>query len=260
MRLPHWALAVGALSGGALVLLGALRDTAEPLPAGSQIAAVVNGQPIPVADVEIALEAMSRDSRNPLPADAAARALDRLIDEELLFQRAIALDLPRTAPTLRRTIVMNMIDLSQSMAQQNPDEAELRALFDANRALFAAQNRYRIRWESADSPAGERVRPAAHPPDRLLSATELRRYLGEDLTAALLSLTAGEQIGPLEQGERYHWLGVIGFSAAAPADFEANRARVEALWQERAAEAALEHYIATLRADADIRLQPLAEQ
>lgn len=260
MTLPKWALAVGAITGGAIVLFSVLWTEEEALEPGSPVAAIVNGQTIPVGDIEIALEAMARDSRNALPDDSGQRALDRLIDEELLFQRAIDLDLPRNASTVRRTIVMTMIDLAQSNADLTPDDAELRRLFENNSEFFAAGNRYRIRWESAATPDGRRARPAAHPPDRMLTATDLRRYLGEGLTASILSLEAGEQVGPVENGGRYHWLTVIEYSAAAEPEFEDHRDRVEALWQERAAEAALEAYIAQLREEADIRIQPFSEE
>lgn len=260
MTLPKWALAIGAITGGAIVLLSVLWTDDEPLEAGSPVAAIVNGQPIPVEDIEIALEAMARDSRNPLPEGSSQRALDRLIDEELLFQRAIDLDLPRNASTVRRTIVMTMIDLAQSNADLTPDDAELRTLFDNNPEFFAAENRYRIRWESAASSEASRARPAAHPPNRMLTATDLRRYLGEDLTAAVLPLEAGEAIGPVENSGRYHWLTLIEFAAAGRPEFDAHRDRVEALWQERAAEAALEAYIAELRQEADIRIQPFSNE
>lgn len=258
MSLPKWALAAGALTGGAMVLMSVLWSGAGTLDRNDAAAAIVNGEAIPVEDVEIALEAMARDSRNALPEESARRALDRLIDEELLFQHALALDLPRNASTVRRTIVMTMIDLAQTSVDSTPSEAELRALFENSPEYFAAENRYRIRWESAASAQGVRARPAAHPPNRMLTPTDLRRYLGEDLTAAVLGLEGGQAIGPVENNGRYHWISVIEFQPAGQPDFNDHRERVEALWQEQAAEAALEAYIADLRRQADIRIQPFA--
>ena len=258
MSLPKWALAAGALTGGAMVLMSVLWTGTGTLDRNNSAAAIVNGAPIPVEDVEIALEAMARDSRNALPEESARRALDRLIDEELLFQHAMALDLPRNASTVRRTIVMTMIDLAQTSVDSTPSEAELRALFENSPEYFAAENRYRIRWESAASAQGVRARPAAHPPNRMLTPTDLRRYLGEDLTAAVLGLEGGQAIGPVENNGRYHWISVIEFQPAGQPDFNDHRERVEALWQEQAAEAALEAYIADLRRQADIRIQPFA--
>jgi hypothetical protein len=258
MNLPKWALAAGALAGGAMALASVLWTSDPRIEPGSDAAALVNGYAIPVEDVEIALEAMARDSRNPLPDDAAEHALNRLIDEELLFQQAMALDLPRNASTVRRTIVMTMIDFAQAGADSEPGEAQLRDLFDANLDFFAAQDRYRVRWMSAATPGGEQTRPAAHPPNRMLTTSELRLYLGDALTAAIRDLGGEGRIGPIECNGRYHFLSVVEFSPAAEPDFEANRARVEALWEQRAAEAALEAYIADLRAQADIRIQPFA--
>ena len=260
MTLPKWALAAGAMTGGFLVLVSVLWNQDAPLTAGNSAAAIVNGQPIPVEDIEIALEAMARDSRNALPEDSSQRALDRLIDEELLFQRAVELDLPRNASTVRRTIVMTMIDLAQSNADTTPDEALLREFFANNLEYFVSENRYRIRWDSAASADGERSRPPAHPPNRMLTGTDLRRYLGADLTAIVLEREEGQTVGPIENGERYHWLSVIEFAPADEPGFEANRERVEALWQERAAEESLEAYIADLRRQADIQIQPFADE
>ena len=260
MSLPKWALAVGALTGGAMVLISVLWTGDGVLARNNSAAAIVNGEAIPIEDVEIALEAMARDSRNALPDGSAQRALDRLIDEELLFQQAMALDLPRNASTVRRTIVMTMIDLAQTSVDSTPSEAELRVLFGNSPEYFAAENRYRIRWESAATAEGDRTRPAAHPPNRMLTPTDLRRYLGEDLTAAVLDLEGGHTIGPVENNGRSHWISVIEFQPAGRPDFDDHRERVEALWQEQAAEAALESYIAELRRQADIRIQPFADE
>jgi hypothetical protein len=260
MTQPRMALAIGALAGGLLVLVSALWPDARTVEAGSNAAAIINGQVIPVEDVEIALEAMTRDSRNPLTENAAEHALSRLIDEELLFQRAIELDLPRNASTVRRTIVMTMIDLAQSNNIADPDEAELRAFFNANIGFFTTENRYRVRWESAASEDGERLRPPAHPPNRLLTPSDLRRYLGEDLTQAVLIVGDGETAGPIENSGRFHWLTVTEMAPVGEPQFDANRDRVESLWRQRAAEESLETYIAELRRQATIQVQALPSE
>lgn len=260
MNSAHWGWGLGAAAGGLLVLASVLWPGESPIARGSHVAVTVNGHPIPVEDVELALEAMSRDSRNPLTEDDTDRAIERLVDEELLFQRGIALDMPRNAPNVRRAIVMTMIDFARSQAEPLPPEAELRNFFQANVEFFAAGDRYRVQWQSAAAPDGPRRRPAAHPPDRLLTLTELRRYLGEALTAELQSAAAGERLGPLESAGRYHWLTIVAFTPAGEPQFEPNRRRVEALWHERAEEAALKSYLAELRREADIARQPLPQQ
>lgn len=260
MNLTKWAWGVGAVAGGILVLVSVLWPGDASIMPGSDVAVVVNGHPIPVEDVEIALEAMARDSRNPLTGEDTDHAIERLIDEELLFQRGMALDMPRNASNVRRSIVMSMIDFARADAAPLPTEPELRAFFVDNIEYFDAEDRYRVRWESAPARDGERRRPAAHPPNRMLTATDLRRYLGDALTFAVQSATPGETIGPIETGGRFHWLTITEYSPAETPVFEDQRRRVEALWQERAEEAALEAYIVELRRSADIQRQPLPDQ
>lgn len=257
MSLARWGWGAGAVAGGVVVLAAALWPDRSNIPAGSDAAAIVNGHVIPVEDIEIALDAMARDSRNPLTADDTGRAIERLIDEELLFQRGLALDMPRNASNVRRAIVMTMIDFARANAEPLPPDAELRGFFEANLEYFSAEDRYRVSWESAATPDGARQRPAAHPPERLLTATDLRRHLGDALVFAVQSATPGEVLGPLELGGRFHWLTVTEFTPAGDPRFENHRRRVEALWQERAEEAALEDYLAELRRTAVIERQPL---
>jgi hypothetical protein len=260
MSLARWSWGLGAAAGGVLVLASILWPQPAALAPGSDAAVIVNGHPIPVEDVEIALEAMARDSRGALDAEDTARAIERLIDEELLFQRGVALDMPRNASNVRRAIVMTMIDFARATAEPLPPEPELRAFFEANREYFSSEDRYRVSWESAATPDASRRRPAAHPPDRMLTATDLRRYLGDALTFAVQSATPGETLGPVEIGGRFHWLTVTEFTPASEVQFEHHRRRVEALWQERAEEAALEAYLSELRRTAEIERQPLPGQ
>ncbi|WP_420431843.1 hypothetical protein [Hyphobacterium sp.] len=260
MSLTRWGWGAGAVAGGILVLAASLWPDRSDVAAGSDAAAIVNGQVIPVEDIEIALEAMARDSRNPLTTDDTVRAIERLIDEELLFQRGLALDMPRNASNVRRTIVMTMIDFARANAEPLPSDAQLRAFFEANIEYFSAEDRYRVSWESAATPDGARRRPAAHPPDRLLTATDLRRYLGDALVFAAQSATPGETLGPVELGGRFHWLTVTEYTPAGVPRFENQRRRIEVLWQERAEEAALEDYLAELRRAAVIERQPLPDE
>ncbi|TGY87273.1 hypothetical protein E5163_16300 [Marinicauda algicola] len=245
--------ALGALLGGGLAL-GALLlpDSAlSRLPPSGTV--WVNGVPITPDDVELALDAIERDSRNPLQADAREFVLDRLIDEELLFQRAIVLDLPRNESTIRRSIVLAMIDAIIAQAPAEPGDADLRALFEAERSLFTGEAALRVEWRVARSPDGPRLQPAAHPPDRLMTVTELRRVLGPMLTDRLLALDPGGSVGPIEAGGQFHWLTLLDRQSPAPADFERNRDAVAAMWRDRVQAETLERHLERLRSEAEIR-------
>lgn len=256
---PRLSLLAGS-AAGAVLALAAVFWPGENLPAGSPVAATINGHVIPVADVELALEAMARDSRNPLPEDAAQDALDRLIDEELLFQRGVELDLPRNASTVRRTLVLSMIDSITSQADLDATETELRQLFDDNISLFRGEPLLRLEWESAAGLDTGFTRPASHPPDRLIPAGDLRRYLGETVTLTALTLEVGNFSEPFRAGDRWHRLQILERQDQPQPEFETHRDAVEALWQTRAEESALEAYLADLRARADISTQAFPDE
>lgn len=245
--------AAGAILGGAIALAALLvPDSAmhRAQPAGT---VSVNGQPITLDDVDLALDAIDTDSRNPRQPDAAAFVLERLIDEELLFQRAIEIDLPRNDSTIRRSIVLAMIDAVIAQAPAEPDESELRALFEAETSLFAGEPELHIRWEVAADANAPRTRPAAHPADRPMTLTELRRAIGPTLTAQALELEPGDVSQPIEISDQLHWVTLIDRRRPASPVFEDHRDAVEALWRDRTHGETLNRYLARLRDEADIR-------
>jgi hypothetical protein len=272
--IPPAVFLIGAFAGAMIAITSVIWPEQTEIPANSQIAARVNGQAIPVRDVELAMEAMARDSRNPLSEDAGQHALDRLIDEELLLQRGLELDLPRNGSGVRRAVVLAMIDTIIANVEDEPSPQDLRILFDSERALFSAEPRLRVLWQMSEPASATPsatpntgpvtaqplplVTPAAAPPDILLGVTDLRNYLGASLTQHALEIDPGDRSGPIEVGGQSHWLTVLERSDPAPARFEDNIERVTALWHERAQEAALETYLSRLRDRAQIETQAFA--
>ncbi|OLF81358.1 hypothetical protein AWH62_01410 [Maricaulis sp. W15] len=244
----------GAAAGALLAMVSLFWPASQDRPV-SPVVARINGHLITDADLQLALDAMARDSRNVLPEDASDYALARLIDEELLYQRAIELDLPRNASTIRRSVVIAMIDSILARADLEPTDAELRALFAAEPERFSGEVLLRIDWRSGPAAGNGLMRPASHPPDRLISASDLRRYLGAELAQSALALAAGETMDIVTAGERRHQLTVIERVDPVPAGFDQQRDAVTALWRERGEEAALESYLADLRDRASIAIQ-----
>ncbi|WP_291843451.1 hypothetical protein [Maricaulis sp.] len=249
------AACLAGAAGGALLAMATLFwPVSQAGPAGPVVARI-NGHFITDADLQLALEAMARDSRNDLPEDASSYALARLIDEELLYQRAIELDLPRNASTIRRSVVIAMIDSILARADLEPDQAALRELFAAEPERFSGEPMLRVEWLSGPAAGGPFRRPSAHPPDRLISASDLRRYLGAELAQAALSLAAGETAEIAGEGGRHNRLTILERRDPQPAAFEQQRDAVSALWRERSEEAALEAYLADLRDRAEITIR-----
>ena len=84
-----WLLGVGMLVGAALAVYFIVRLPETREPAGDAVA-WVSDRPISRASYESALQAVASDRKSgTLRADDRARVLDRLIDQELLIDRAI---------------------------------------------------------------------------------------------------------------------------------------------------------------------------
>jgi len=258
--IPPAAFLAGAAIGAVMALVALLWPQTPRMLTASDAAARVNGYTIPADDVDLALAAMARDSRNPLPADAPTRALTQLVDEELLFQRGVELNLPRDESGIRKAIVLAMIDLIVADAGSEPTQTQLRNLFERDTAFFTAEPRLRVDWVSASNRDATPQRPAAAPPDLLLGASDLRTYLGDALTRRALETPVGQTAGPFEVAGRAHWITVAERIDPMPPRFADNRDRVAALWRERAQEAALETYLDDLRARATIELQNTPER
>jgi hypothetical protein len=101
--------AIGAVLGLALAMGSLLsRKNDPPMPADA--VAIVNGSPIREADLERAMAALAADRRDPLGAAERRLVLDRLVEEELLVQRASELGLDRRDRGLRSRLVTAMVD------------------------------------------------------------------------------------------------------------------------------------------------------
>lgn len=257
-KIPTMAFLAGAGIGAVIAVGALLWPTDTTLPPESEIAARINGRIIPVADVEMALEAMASDSRDALDASDTARALERLIDEELLLQRGVELGLPFNAPEVRRAIVLAMIDTIVANAGGEPEEAQLRDLFEAEPELFAAEPSLRVSWHMAPSADGTLHVATAAPPNVLLRITDLRVYLGTALTRHAINGEVGEVVGPVEVGGQFHWISIHEKQNFGEPRYADNVERVTALWHERQQEAALEDYLAQLRNRAEIETQAVA--
>lgn len=110
----------------------------------------------------------------PPAADEFAAAVERWIDEELLVREAERLGLGRRDPVVRDRLASRMAELYRARAvPDRPDEAALRALFEAHRDDYRLPPRLTLRQLFAAGPAAE---PEAH--------TEARRRIGA-LAAAL---------------------------------------------------------------------------
>jgi hypothetical protein len=281
-------LVAGAAAGLVLAVAGIIENAPGQAGVPDGAAAVVNGSIIRAAHYERAVAAVASDSRDPLDATDRARILERLIEEELLVQRAVELGLDRSDPVVRNTLVSAMIEtIVSGVGQQEPSADEVAAFFDQNRDFFARSDRFWVRQlrlpitTSGDGrrdeagalaraeEAARRLRAGeslalvgeelgAHGvvplPDGYLPAAKLREYLGPTPAQAATQLQTGEVSEPIRGGSAWHVLQMVERVTNPPLSLEAVESQVRAEMRRRAGDDSLRAYLDGLRDDASVRL------
>lgn len=266
-------LAVGAGLGLAAALWGALGQP-ELGRTDADAIATVEGVAIARADYERALASLAADKRSPLTTGDARRALDRLVDEELLVQRGIDLGLGESDLAVRKSLVEAMVQFAVAeSAGREPSEEELRRFYAERPELVQRAPELRVRvvsFPSRDASAVASMRAglragqgfdaaaaasgaeAVVVPDTLLPAAKIADYAGPAVRDAAMTLAPGEVAGPLDAGGVPTFVTLLERRARAAPTFDSVREVVAAEWQRRQAESALDRYLADLRRKATI--------
>ncbi len=211
---PFWLLG-GALAGLTMALAGAIGPA--PAPDRQGVLAQVNGVAVTRGDFERGLSALAADKTGPLEEDDKAFVLRKLIEEELLVQRALDLDLVRADRRIRKSLISTMIEtvVAESNAQ-DADEETLKRFYADEPALFtkpvrlAVEGIYLLESKGPVDGRAAQVKTAlaagepfdtvrarlsdgliAPPPQSLLPPAKLRDYLGPEATRAALDLKPG---------------------------------------------------------------------
>ncbi len=227
---------MGAAVGLALATAGLLeaRDDARKLPPGA--AALVGDRTIRLIDYQRVLAGVEGDLRNPIDDAMRRRVLDRMIDEELLVQRALDLGLAVIDRRVRGELTSGLIDsiVSEADAEEPSDSAVARH-FEESLEFFTRPGRLRARTiffsSHRDGDAGlqgaavrvalaaerlangaqvadvetELADPQVSPiPDALLPASKIRDYAGPTIVRVLETLEVGSWSAPLESGGSFY--------------------------------------------------------
>jgi hypothetical protein len=289
-RRPLIFLGLGTLLGIALAAAGLLRggDTTLAATNGEAIARV-NGRVILKDDYNRVITALAGDRRAGITADDRKRVLDRLIDEELLIQRALDLGLADHDARVRKDLTVAMVDsIVAPTSDLRPTDAELESFYGEIRNFLTQSDHLRLRqiWvrvptladsETAHGRAAEaaaRLRRGddfagvkaslgdeeiAPLPDTPLPASKLADYLGPTALRAVGELQIGEVTDPVRSSTGYHVLQLVDRVAGETPRFDEVKPQVLAEYRRRAADRALRSYLDDLRARSDIETLPLPQ-
>ena len=242
-----WLLAGGMLVGAALAIFYIVRvpDTAEPT---TDAVAWVNDRPISRASYENALQAVAGDRKDgTLRPDDRERVLQRLIDQELLIDRAIELGLHERDPQIRNQLATAMIDFLVRRAEDDAsaaDEVELRAFYEEQQFRFERSPQYRVAVEGGAVPL----------PDGLLLAKEIEQRLGPSAARKVTELEAG-QSAVIGEGERQYTVRLLERRDGVLVPFDEARDAVEAAYLRDRSETAVREFLDVARQRTDIRVE-----
>ncbi len=243
-----WLLAAGMLAGAVLAVFYLIRlpESAEP---GTDAVAWVNGRPILRASYENALQAVAGDRKSgTLREDDRERVLQRLIDQELLLDRAIELGLHERDPQIRNQLTTAMIDFLVRRAEdeaRTADDAALRAFYQEQRFRFERSAQYRIAVEGGAVPL----------PQGFLLAKEIEQRLGPSAARKVAELEVGEAT-TLGEGSRKYTVRLLDRREGGVVPFDEARDAVEAAYLRDRSEAAVREFLEVARQHTDIRVEP----
>jgi hypothetical protein len=250
----------------------------------ADVVAVVNGHAITRdAFARYAGSAAGAAESASLGAETRRRLLLRMLDEELLFQRGIALGLHRRDPTARRAILSAVIASVTSEGEAaEPDDATLRTHYEENAERFMGPERVaveivfvsdhgrtdaEVRGEAEQVAArlreGEDAQAVlASFPDASvhasltpsLSLESLVQRAGPPAARAVSQLSPGEVTDPLRGEGGYTVVALRERQPPEAAPFDRVRGEVRVAYLRKRRERALHDALEALHREADIRV------
>ena len=287
MRKP-WLLFAGAILGLALAASGLLEARDGPRSLSGETAAQVGERTIRRADYERILAGVETDFRNPIDETIRRRVLDRMIDEELLVQRALDLGLAAVDRKVRGELTAGLMDSIVGEADASePSQRDLARHFEDNVDFFTRPGRlhaetiYFSQNRDADH-EGERAADRAvqaagllrageemerieerlgdpqvsRLPGGLLPRHQIRDYVGPNVLLALDALGVGAWSEPIPSGSGFYLARMIDREAALVPKFADIEKLVRQDLKRRRGDEALRRYLDDLRTQTRVEINP----
>ncbi len=235
--------------------------------------AKVEDSKISKARFNLQIKAYASDKRSPLTQEEKDFVLERMIEEELLIQRARDLGLLSTNTMVRGTIVQQMIDsIISGNSILEIKEEELKDFYNNNKSFFTRADRLRVRQlyfsdlngEEGSDKAEEVFRylleggdftsaykmsdsTAMKLPDSLITLSKLREYLGPSLTKVAQNMQPGEFTEPKRVLDGYKILFLIDRVDAPIPEFSSIKNQVRSEFMKRRDDLTLRNYLNDLK-------------
>lgn len=278
-RFLNTILIIGLLIGISLAIFSSIQD----INYGSDNEWVAR-----VGDVEISrakylllVDGLNTDKRAPLREGDKSFVLERMIEEELLIQRAKDLGMFSTNTMIRGTIVQQMINM---IISENSLEvistSEIEEFYEKNKSFFTSADRLRLQQVYfSDEIEGSLERAqqlhkdllegkdignlknkgdesALDIPNTLMSLAKVREYVGPSLMQIAKDLKPGQFTPPKKVKGGYKIIYLVDRRDALPPDFNEIRDRVKSEYLKRRDDQALRDYLDKLKNWYEIERHP----
>ena len=228
---------------GAVLAVVYIARAPETAPPTADAVAWVHERPISRESYESALRAVASDRKGGvLEAGDAERVLDRLIDQELLIDRAIELGLHERDPQLRNQLATAMIDFLVRRAEDEADEAteaELRDYYQAERFRFERAPQVRVSVDGNAVPL----------PGGFLLEKEIAQRLGPSMAARVFQAGVGDV---LESENAAYTVRVLDRRGGEVVPFDDAREAVVAAYRRHQSEVAVREFLSLARQQTEI--------
>ena len=264
---------IAAVAGLVLVLVGSKSEVNWHLNPSDTLV-LVNQQPITQATLNTALVTLGLP-KNPSTQHSI---LQRLVDDELILQRAEDLGILQADPGIRKLLARSAIKNITNDTKNLPvDKSALRAFYESHQAIFEESSRTTLKafkfntLEQASNARNHKLTggqldevigliEGAQRVDIPLSPLPehmLRRYLGVGLSSKIIGLAEGELSQPIRQKGDVYLVQILRVEPATMRDFELVRNEIATEIKSRARDRALKNELVRLKQAANIEVNTL---
>ena len=278
-NLINFSLVIGTFLGITLALLSSINET--NFDNSDRWVAKVGEVEISREKYLLQLDGLNLDKSMPLNQEDKDFVLERMIEEELLIQRAKDLGMFSSNTMIRGTIIQQMINL---VISENSFEIiskeELKLFYEGNKGFFTSADRLRVTQiyfsnkngsskEKAnkaysDLLAGKEIeeiikRADNSPldiPDTLMTLAKVREYIGPSLMQVAKTLKIGEFTSPKKVIGGHKIILLLERTDSLPPDFELIKEWVKSEYKKRRDDQALRGYLEKLKKRYEVNRHP----